>query len=383
MRRILDLSPVLLLLAVAVLSFSLKSQSQVGITVSFGPPPLPVYEQPACPGEGYIWTPGYWAWDDDYDDYYWVPGTWVLAPEPGYLWTPPWWGWDNGAYLFHSGWWGPVVGFYGGIDYGYGYPGEGFYGGRWDHDHFYYNRSVTNVNVTEIHNVYNETVVNRNVTVNHVSYNGGPGGIQARPRPEDQRAEQGRHLAPVAAQTQHVQAARADPQLRANENHGRPPVAATARPNEFRGAGAVPAKSAGGEYHPPANRAQPNRAGAQTRPENRPAPPQPENRASRPPVHANELPPIQRPAPSSTGNAARDQKYQQQQQKLFARQEQQRQQLQKKQEQDHQRMQSRNADQARTQQMEQHHQQQTQHLQQKQQQQQQHLQQQQEGNRKR
>ena len=26
------------------------------------PPPLPVYEQPPCPVEGYIWTPGYWAW---------------------------------------------------------------------------------------------------------------------------------------------------------------------------------------------------------------------------------------------------------------------------------------------------------------------------------
>ena len=27
-------------------------------------------------------------------------------------------------------------------------------------EHFYYNRSVTNINVTEIHNVYNTTVVN-------------------------------------------------------------------------------------------------------------------------------------------------------------------------------------------------------------------------------
>ena len=39
--------------------------------------PPPVYVQPPCPAPGDIWIPGYWAWDDDY---YWVPGTWVLAP---------------------------------------------------------------------------------------------------------------------------------------------------------------------------------------------------------------------------------------------------------------------------------------------------------------
>jgi hypothetical protein len=35
------------------------SSAQIGISVSFGPPALPVYEQPPCPDEGYIWTPGY------------------------------------------------------------------------------------------------------------------------------------------------------------------------------------------------------------------------------------------------------------------------------------------------------------------------------------
>src|ERR1700742_3678236 len=103
---------------------------QIGITVSFGPPALPVYEQPICPGDGYLWTPGYWAYDDD-DGYYWVPGTWVMAPEPGYLWTPAWWGWGDGGYAFHEGYWATEVGFYGGINYGFGYFGVGFGGGRW------------------------------------------------------------------------------------------------------------------------------------------------------------------------------------------------------------------------------------------------------------
>ena len=131
--------------------------AQLDIPVSYGPPALPVYEQPTCPAEGYAWTPGYWAWDPDYG-YYWVPGTWVLAPQTGYLWTPPWWGWNEGSYIFHEGYWGTQVGFYGGINYGFGYYGNGFEGGRWQGNQFFYNRSVMNVNVTEIHNVYNTTI---------------------------------------------------------------------------------------------------------------------------------------------------------------------------------------------------------------------------------
>jgi len=34
-------------------------------------------------------------------------------------------------------------GWYGGISYGFGYFGHGYEGGRWDHERFYYNRSVT------------------------------------------------------------------------------------------------------------------------------------------------------------------------------------------------------------------------------------------------
>jgi hypothetical protein len=358
----------LMLLAVIALSFSAKASAQVGITVSFGPPALPVYDQPVCPGDGYIWTPGYWAWDPDYDDYYWVPGTWVLAPESGFLWTPPWWGWENGAFLFHDGFWGPVVGFYGGIHYGFGYFGTGFVGGRWQDGHFFYNRTVMNVNVTVIHNVYEERV--NNVTVNHVSFNGGPGGINARPTPQEEAAAQGRHVGPVAAQQELLRTARSDPQLRASENQGRPPIAATPKPTELRGSGVVAARAAGGEYHPPANR------GGAARPEeaNRGAQPQPENNANHRATHPNELAPLERPAAPNTGNEKLNQKYQQQQEKLYNRQQQERQQLQARQEQEHQRMQGQNAPQQRVQQMEQRHQQQTQQLQQRQAQQQQHLQ---------
>jgi len=361
LRRAADSFPLIpslriLLFALVVLIMSTTSLAQVRISVAFGPPALPVYEQPLCPGDGYIWTPGYWGWDADDDDYYWVPGTWVLAPEVGFLWTPPYWAWTDGVFVFYDGYWGPHVGFYGGVVYGFGYFGFGFVGGRWDHDHFFYNRSVTNIDVVNIHNVYEERV--ENVTVNHISYNGGPGGINARPRPEDEIAARERHIPPVAVQTQHFQAARGNPELRASVNHGRPPVAATVRPAEFRSA--VPAKEAGAPYNPPANR-------GGTRPGG-------ENSGSRP-MHPKDLPAFERPAAPNTGDPNRDRKYQQQQDKLFAKQEQERQKLQQQQEREHQRLAQQNADEARRQQVEQHHQQQTEQMQQRHIQQQQQLQQ--------
>jgi WXXGXW repeat (2 copies) len=331
MRKIFSLRRVLCAFFVLALTMAATTTSfaAVAISVSFGPPPLPVYEQPVCPGDGYIWTPGYWAWDPDFDDYYWVPGTWVLAPQVGFLWTPPYWGWVNGAYLFYPGYWGPQVGFYGGVVYGFGYFGVGFVGGRWDGGHFFYNRAVANINVVNIHNVYEEKVTN--ITVNHISYNGGPGGINARPTPQQEAYGREQHLGPVAAQVQHMNTARGNPEFRASANHGKPPVAATERPNEFSGREVTAAREAGGKYNPP--------------------------------VHPNE---IQRPeaVKPNTGDANRDREYQQEQEKLNTQQEQERQQLQRQQDQEHEQMARQNASEAQRQQMEMRHQQQTQRMQQ-------------------
>jgi hypothetical protein len=310
-----------LIFVLVVLGISAASYAQVGISVTFGPPELPVYEQPPIPGAGYIWTPGYWAWSDDVGDYYWVPGTWVMAPEPGLLWTPAYWGWEGNAYLFHEGYWGPQVGFYGGISYGYGYTGEGYEGGRWQNGQFYYNQSVNNVNVTTIRTVYNAPV--KNTTVNRVSYNGGNGGVNVRPTPQQEAAAHQRHVPPVAVQTQHAQAARSQPELRATANHGKPPVAATPKAGAFKDRAVVAAKQSGPEYHPPANRneakppanrneakprsgstnpEQPNRpstAQPRNQPEpNRPAAAQPNNQpeSNRPPAaHPNDRPEPNRP----------------------------------------------------------------------------------------
>jgi len=237
------LGTVILILTVA--SFG---QIAVGVSVRIGPPPLPVYAQPICPGPGYIWTPGYWAWDDD-DGYYWVPGTWVVAPV-GMLWTPGYWGWGGGFYVWHGGYWGPHVGFYGGINYGFGYGGVGFGGGEWRGRSVYYNRSVTNVSVTNVTNVYNRTVVVNNRTT--TSFNGGTGGVQARPSRQEEQYGRERHTAALDVQTHHERAAAANRENLASQNHGQPAIAATARPGDFSRRAAVPARAAGGEYHAPA-----------------------------------------------------------------------------------------------------------------------------------
>ena len=234
-RQWLLRSAAALLAAAVIAAIPGRAHAGVFVSVSIAPPPLPVYVQPPIPGPGYIWTPGYWAWGDD--GYYWVPGTWVLAPFVGALWTPGYWGWSDGVYIFHTGYWGPHVGFYGGIDYGYGYGGRGYDGGYWRGGGFYYNRSVNHV-TNNITNVYNRTVINNTTIVNLTSYNGGAHGIAARATPQQQAWANERHTSPVAAQLQQRSMASRMQSMRASVNHGTPPILATPRAGAFNGVGA-------------------------------------------------------------------------------------------------------------------------------------------------
>jgi hypothetical protein len=242
MRKLSLLGCLLLVFGVLAFYSPALAQVSIGVSVRIGPPPLPVYEQLLCPGDGFIWIPGYWAWGPE--GYFWVPGTWVIAPRVGYLWTPGYWGWGDGVYIWHPGYWGPHIGFYGGINYGFGYTGVGYAGGYWRGGAFVYNRAVTNVNVTVVHNTYNQTVVNNNVTVNRISYNGGSGGVVARPSPAEQAAVREQHIAPTADQTQHEHASGSNRALLASSNHGQPAIAATPRPGVFSGRDVVPARAA-------------------------------------------------------------------------------------------------------------------------------------------
>lgn len=206
----------------------------VGVSVNLAPPPLPVYAQPEWPGDGYEWTPGYWAYADA-AGYYWVPGTWVLAPAPGLLWTPGYWAWEREGYLWNAGYWGPHVGFYGGINYGFGYFGSGYSGGYWANDRFFCNGAVTNVG--RFGGSHGDVYYGRggayDANPNRASYNGGAGGTRFHSTAADLTAAREPHIGWTTAQRQHADMARSDPALAAAANHGAPPVAATPRVGLF------------------------------------------------------------------------------------------------------------------------------------------------------
>jgi len=226
-----------------------RAAVDVSLTVTVPPPALPVYAQPIIPGDGYIWAPGYWAWGPY--GYYWVPGTWVLPPRIGLLWTPGYWAWDDGVYIWHPGYWGPHIGYYGGINYGFGYIGVGYLGGFWDHDRFHYNRAVNNFGGVHITNVYNKTIVN-NVNVTRVSFNGGEGGTRARPNAAEQVAARDPHVRPTELQSRHEQMASNNTAMRWSENHGKPSIAATPHPAAFTERGTVGARGGNNEVRPAA-----------------------------------------------------------------------------------------------------------------------------------
>src|SRR5579863_5715976 len=187
--RAFRFSRLMMLLALLVCLLPASSKGAVFVSVGIAPPPLPVYVQPPCPEPGWMWMPGYWAYGPE--GYYWVPGAWVPAPYVGALWTPGYWGFRGGQYVFNEGYWGPHIGFYGGVNYGFGYMGVGFAGGEWRGGQFAYNTAIVHVNTTIIHNTYvNETIVHNNTVVNntHVAYNGGPGGIQHQPAAQERLA---------------------------------------------------------------------------------------------------------------------------------------------------------------------------------------------------
>jgi len=294
------------LLALLVSLAPASSFAGVFISINFGPPVLPVYEQPPCPQPDLIWTPGYWAYGDD--GYYWVPGAWVPAPFDGGLWTPAYWGWNNGLYMFHPGYWGYHVGYYGGVNYGGGYLGIGFAGGEWRGGHFAYNTAVVNVNTTIIHTTFvDRTIIERTTVVNnnHVAYSGGPGGVQHQPAPEERVAEHEQHTAPTTFQSQHETSARSAPASYAKNNGGHPATLAVARPLPVETHAAPPL--AHNEIGSQTSGAGAGKVTPEARsPETRPAPPEhntaPPTHYTPPPAH-NTPPPAHNTAPPKANPA--------------------------------------------------------------------------------
>jgi len=270
------------------------------------PPPLPEYDQPPLPDDGYIWTPGYWAWAPA--GYYWVPGAWTMPPYQGALWTPGWWGFHSGRYFFFRGYWGHYIGYYGGINYGFGYVGRGYEGGYWQGNRFQYNRTVNVIRITNV-NVYVHPV---QAPQSRYSFNG-PGGARLRPAPAELVAMRGPRVAPMSTQIQAQHAAQQNRAQFASENHGRPAAVVVARPiaadphTQPLAPARVPAQQNRPGFQPgqpvqnhpapqqPQNFARPQ----QPVPQNRPQPAAPQNQPQRPENFSRPAAPQAQPAPQN------------------------------------------------------------------------------------
>jgi hypothetical protein len=140
----------------AVPTANLPTPSSDAVSSAETPPPVPQEDQPPLTQDGYIWTPGYWYWRNQ--AYFWTPGAWARPPQLGFLWTPAYWSVNGTVFVFHSGHWGPTVGYYGGVNYGYGYSGNGYTGGHWVGGSFAYNSAVNHVGGVVAHHSYAESI---------------------------------------------------------------------------------------------------------------------------------------------------------------------------------------------------------------------------------
>jgi hypothetical protein len=77
-----------------------------GIVVTARPPEaieeIPPEEKPE--GDDVAWIPGYWAWDDERNDFLWISGTWRTLP-PGREWMAGYWRDTGQGYQWISGYW--------------------------------------------------------------------------------------------------------------------------------------------------------------------------------------------------------------------------------------------------------------------------------------
>ena len=76
-----------------------------GIVAPKAPPALIEEIPPEQKPEGDVqWIPGYWAWDDERNEYIWVSGIWRVPP-PDRQWVPGYWTPTGQGYQWISGYW--------------------------------------------------------------------------------------------------------------------------------------------------------------------------------------------------------------------------------------------------------------------------------------
>ena len=70
-------------------------------------PPKDVEELPPeykPEGENVVWIPGYWAWDEERNDFIWISGVWRDTP-PGQRWVPGYWNEEPNGFRWVTGFW--------------------------------------------------------------------------------------------------------------------------------------------------------------------------------------------------------------------------------------------------------------------------------------
>jgi len=86
---------------------SISYEPQPGLIISSRVPEpieeLPPEQKPE--GDNVTWISGYWAWDDDQNDFIWISGIWRNLP-PGRQWVPGYWNdIGDGKYQWTAGYW--------------------------------------------------------------------------------------------------------------------------------------------------------------------------------------------------------------------------------------------------------------------------------------
>jgi hypothetical protein len=93
-----------------LLSLALAAGTTAFAQISFNivvAPPAPMYEVVPMMQPGYVWAPGYWAWNND--RHVWVRGR-TMIQRDGYRWVPDRWVQQSGSYVRKPGRWEPFGG---------------------------------------------------------------------------------------------------------------------------------------------------------------------------------------------------------------------------------------------------------------------------------
>jgi len=98
MKKLILLKMALLLCATSLFAGGVG----VEIVVNGGPPSRIAETAAPCPGVGFIWIGGAWAW---HDHWVWEKGHWDRPPHPGAVWVPHRYDVHNGQHVFVQGGW--------------------------------------------------------------------------------------------------------------------------------------------------------------------------------------------------------------------------------------------------------------------------------------